>query len=135
MVDGDRKKGSSLKGYILVDTKKCQGGMTCMLACSWVQEGEENRSLSRIQVLQDPLELFPHDPTSERLKTCDFCLETPFWKERGGPEGRQACVVACPVSAIKFMKDLLMGAEMLGTLLTSEERDGRKLDTQQIEEG
>ena len=31
-------------GYLLVDTKKCQGCLSCMLACSLVNEGEENLS-------------------------------------------------------------------------------------------
>jgi Fe-S-cluster-containing dehydrogenase component len=102
----DRKDVPSAEGYILVDTKKCQGCMTCMLACSLVHEGEENLSLSRMQVLQDPFGRFPFDITLERVKTCDLCLDTPFWKEEGGPDGKQACIVACPVGAIKFMKDL-----------------------------
>jgi protein NrfC len=40
-------------GYLLVDLKKCQGCMSCMLACSLVNEGVENPSLSRIQVIQN----------------------------------------------------------------------------------
>ena len=40
-------------GYILVDTKKCQGCVSCMLACSLVHEGLESQSLSRIQIIQD----------------------------------------------------------------------------------
>ena len=48
-------------GYLLVDNKKCQGCLTCMLACSLVNEGTENLSLSRIQVLQNPFARFPED--------------------------------------------------------------------------
>ena len=33
---------------------------------------------------------------------CDLCAETPFWKQQGGPGGKQACVEVCPVRAIKF---------------------------------
>ena len=110
MIGKERKDVPSVEGYILVDTKKCQGCLTCMLACSLVHEGEENPSLSRIQVVQDPFERFPFDIASECIETCDLCLDTPFWKEQGGPDGKQACVVACPVSAIRFMKDLPAGA-------------------------
>jgi protein NrfC len=73
------------EGYLLVDTKKCQGCMSCMLACSLVHEGVENLSLSRIQVIQDPFEKWPHDVTIEQ---CRQCVE-PY------------CVEACPTDALK----------------------------------
>ena len=41
-------------GYILVDSKKCQGCMTCMIACSVVHEGCVNLSLARLQIVQNP---------------------------------------------------------------------------------
>ena len=47
------------KGYLLVDTKKCQGCVTCMLACSLVHEGFESLSLARIQIVQNPFEGIP----------------------------------------------------------------------------
>jgi protein NrfC len=50
----------------------------------------------------------------ERIKTCDLCLDAPFWKEKGGPDGKQACVVSCPVGAIRFMKELPVGASDTG---------------------
>ncbi len=34
------------EGYLLVDTKKCQGRLSCMLACWLVHEGAENLSLA-----------------------------------------------------------------------------------------
>ena len=37
------------QGYLLVDVKKCQGCLTCMLSCSLAHEGQENLSYSRIQ--------------------------------------------------------------------------------------
>ena len=42
------------EGYLLVDTKKCQGCAKCMLACSLVHEGVESLHLARIQVIQKP---------------------------------------------------------------------------------
>ena len=149
-------------GYLLVDTKKCQGCMSCMLACSLVHEGKENLSLARIQILQNPFMGFPDDielalcrqcvepaciaacPTGalyadathnnvRRVNQekcigcqscieacpyepsralwnfekglamkCDLCAETPFWEEKGGPGGKQACVEVCPLGAIRF---------------------------------
>ena len=72
------------EGYLLVDTKKCQGCVSCMLACSLVHEGVENLSLARIQVIQNSFESWPDDVTIEQ---CRQCVEP-------------ACVQACPVEAL-----------------------------------
>ncbi len=72
------------QGYLLVDTSKCQGCLTCMLACSLAHEGRENLSFARIQVIQDPFERFPADVT---LEACRQCIDP-------------ACVKACPVEAL-----------------------------------
>lgn len=72
------------QGYILVDTKKCQGCMTCMLACSLVQEGYICQSLSRIQILQNPFTGWPHDISIEQ---CRHCINP-------------ACVETCPLGAL-----------------------------------
>ncbi|MBW2092152.1 MAG: 4Fe-4S dicluster domain-containing protein [Deltaproteobacteria bacterium] len=71
-------------GYLLVDTKKCQGCVSCMLACSLVHEGEENLSLARIQVMQNSFEAYPDDLT---MSQCRQCVEP-------------ACVEACPTGAL-----------------------------------
>ena len=109
----------SVQGYIVIDPKKCQGCMSCMLACSLVHEGEENLYLSRIQVLQNSFEKFPFDITLERSHNCDLCLDTPFWKEKGGPDGKQACVVSCPLGAMKFTQNLPVGEEEDGNYTTN----------------
>lgn len=154
------------EGYLLVDTKKCAGCSTCMLACSLVHAGESNLSLSRIQVLNDPFVAFPNGVTQEQCRQCpfpscveacptganhvdtahgnvrtvdaakcigcerciaacpftparvqwnneerhsqkcDLCTNTPFWNEKGGIGGKQACIETCPVHAITFTKDV-----------------------------
>ena len=167
VVSADKSSGiPPSSGYLLVDPKKCQGCMTCMLACSLVHEGRENISLSRIQIIQNPFAGFPGDILLEQCRQCvspacvkacptgalhadtkngnirmvnvkkcigcmrcinacpfepgraiwnfeekhsqlcDLCSDTPFWKEPGGPSGKQACVAVCPVNAIKFTKDI-----------------------------
>jgi protein NrfC len=73
------------EGYLLVDTKKCQGCLSCMLACSLVHEGAENLSLSRIQILQNSFAKFPDDLT---MAQCRQCIEP-------------ACVDACPEKALQ----------------------------------
>ena len=64
-------------GYILVDSKKCQGCASCMLSCSLIHEGIESLSLSRIQVIQNIFEAFPHDLTVEQCRQCvdPICVE------------------------------------------------------------
>ena len=72
------------QGYLLVDKKKCDGCLTCMLTCSVVHEGKASLSLARIQVLQNPLNQFPHDLS---LYQCRQCVDP-------------ACLKACPTGAL-----------------------------------
>jgi protein NrfC len=72
-------------GYLLVDIEKCQGCVSCMLACSLVHEGVESQSLSRIQIIQNSFKAFPDDITIEQ---CRQCVEP-------------ACVEACPTGALR----------------------------------
>ena len=76
--------------------------MTCMLACSLVHEGKENLSRSRIQVMQSSFEKYPRDIETRYVESCDLCAETPFWDEQGGADGKQACVEACPLGAVRL---------------------------------
>jgi protein NrfC len=156
----------SSQGYLVVDSKKCSGCASCMLACSMVHEKKASLSLSRIQIVQTPLAPFPFDldihqcrqcasplciqncPTgaqhvdaahgnvrtvdtskcvgcgacltacphpahrtiwnhvAEKAMKCDLCIDTPYWKEKGGPGGKQACVAACPMEALKVVTKL-----------------------------
>jgi len=70
------------EGYIVVDSKKCSGCLTCMLACSVAHEGKENLSLSRIQILQTNFE--PYGDIVQAL--CRQCVNP-------------LCVQACPTGA------------------------------------
>ena len=36
---------------------------------------------------------------------CDLCIDTPYWNEKGGPKGKQACVESCPMKAIEFVTE------------------------------
>ena len=154
------------EGYLLVDTKKCQGCLSCMLACSLVHEGTENLSLARIQILQNSFAKFPNDltiaqcrqcveppcveacpekalyvdekkgnirivdvkkcigckacvqacpfepsralwnPEKKNALKCDLCSDAPFWSEKGGVKGKQACIEVCPLGAIQFTKKI-----------------------------
>ena len=72
------------EGYLLVDTKKCGGCETCMLACSLVHEGRSNISLSRIQITQNPFGKFPNDMEQVQCRQCPY----------------PSCVDACPTGAL-----------------------------------
>jgi protein NrfC len=71
------------EGYLLVDSKKCQGCNTCMMACSLTHHGVQSLSLSRIQVTQDPFAAWPKD---KAVSQCRQCPSAP-------------CVMACPTGA------------------------------------
>lgn len=72
------------EGYLLVDTKKCAGCESCMLACSLVHSGKENMALSRIQIGRNALAAFPNDAAQHQCRQCPY----------------PSCVEACPVGAM-----------------------------------
>jgi protein NrfC len=162
------------QGYLVYDSKKYSGCCSCMLACSLVHEGENNLSLSRIQITQDPYTGFPEDvgvnvchqcvdpacveacPTGalfidanngnvrvidetkcsgcklcfsacpyipSRISwdsaknvplKCDLCINTPYWKNKGGPEGSQACIQVCALKALKLIIEVPEQRDNLG---------------------
>lgn len=72
------------EGYLLVDSKKCQGCNTCMMACALTHHGVQSLSLSRIQVTQDPFAKWPADKSIAQCRQCPY----------------PACVGACPTGAM-----------------------------------
>jgi protein NrfC len=80
----------------VIDSKKCIGCKTCLSACPYT----------------------PHRPVwnneISKSSKCDLCLDTPYWNEKGGPKGKQACVEACPFKAIKFTDKVPEQAENKG---------------------
>ncbi len=100
------------EGYILVDTEKCQGCVSCMLSCSLVHEGVESQSLSRIQIIQDAFESYPDDLTIEQCRQCvdpkcvEKCPEQALgvnaefgnvrMVDRSKCVGCETCIEACP---------------------------------------
>lgn len=99
------------EGYLLVDTKKCSGCTSCMLACSLAHYGRTSLSLSRIQVENDPLGLYPSEVSQAQCRQCPFpsCVDAcPTGANHADPEtgvrmvdyakciGCERCVQACP---------------------------------------
>ena len=83
----DEKNGNVRR----IDAKKCIGCKTCLKMCPqqprrtvWVPASNGKKAVS---------------------SKCDLCLETPYWNEKGGPLGKQACVESCPMRAIKFVTE------------------------------
>jgi protein NrfC len=68
-----------------IDREKCIGCQTCLSACP-----------------QHPHRTVWNHTISKSMK-CDLCLETPHWEQKGGINGKQACVECCPMKAIKFV--------------------------------
>lgn len=71
-------------GYLVVDSRKCQGCASCMMACSLVHEGKENLNLSRIQMTQDSFAGTYEDLILAQCRQCVY----------------PACVEACPTGAL-----------------------------------
>jgi len=81
---GRAGSGPLSQGYILVDSGKCQGCLTCMMTCAVANEGEANLSLSRLQVRQNPFGKYPDDLNVSQCRQC----------------ADPACVAACPAGAL-----------------------------------
>ena len=77
----DEKNGNVRR----IDAKKCIGCKTCIKMCPQ----QPHRTV--------------WNQAAKKSSKCDLCLETPYWNEKGGPLGKQACVEACPMKAIKFV--------------------------------
>ena len=72
------------KGYLLIDSKKCAGGMSCMMACSLAHEGFVDLSLSRIQVKKNARGNYPNAISQFTCRQCPY----------------PSCADACPVNAV-----------------------------------
>jgi protein NrfC len=71
------------KGYLVYDSRRCAGCLSCMLVCSLVHDGESSTSLSRIQVSRAVLTRYPYDI---QMSVCRQCPEP-------------MCVENCPTGA------------------------------------
>ena len=71
-----------------VDQALCIGCRSCIAACPFTPD--------RVQ----------WDKGRRKAQKCDLCIDTPYLDQKGGPDGVQACVRVCPVSAIAFVREM-----------------------------
>jgi protein NrfC len=70
-----------------IDQSKCIGCQRCIQACPH----KPHRTI--------------WDSVKGKSTKCDLCVDAPYWNEKGGPDGKQACVETCPVNALKLVKE------------------------------
>ena len=68
-----------------ISSAKCIGCKTCLSACPQ----QPNRTV--------------WNPAAKKSMKCDLCVDSPYWVEKGGPSGKQACVESCPMKALKLV--------------------------------
>lgn len=112
-------------GYLLIDTYKCAGCLSCMMACSLSHKGEANLSLSAIQIVRNPLLDAPDDIEPQQCRQCvdPMCVRacptgalTPdarFGNVRRVDHdkciGCEACFNACPFTPSRAVFDFING--------------------------
>jgi protein NrfC len=45
------------------------------------------------------------NPVKNKSTKCDLCADAPYWSQKGGPGGKQACVETCPAKSLKLVAE------------------------------
>jgi protein NrfC len=70
------------------DESKCIGCQTCLKSCPFAP----HRTVWK--------------PAANKATKCDLCADAPYLSKPGGPSGHQACVVTCPMGALKTVHEI-----------------------------
>jgi len=108
----DKNPHAASTAYLVYDSRRCSGCLSCMLACSLVHDGETSASQARIQVTRSVLTRYPHDIQIAVCRQCPdpLCVRScptgacHVSAENGNVRmitaekciGCQACIRACP---------------------------------------
>ena len=80
----------------MIDEAKCIGCQICLNSCPQL----------------------PHriiwNPEKKKSTKCDMCINTPYYNKKGGPDGSQACVEACPANSLRVVDELPEQADLRG---------------------
>jgi protein NrfC len=79
-----------------IDQAKCIGCKRCIQACPQ----RPHRTV--------------WNPTKKKSSKCDLCTDAPFWSQKGGPDGKQACVEICPAKALKLVHEPPLQTDVTG---------------------
>ena len=81
----------------MIDEAKCVGCQMCLNSCPQL----------------------PHriiwNPAKKKATKCDMCVNTPYYNKKGGPDGSQACVEACPANSLKVVDEMPDQADLRGS--------------------
>ncbi len=69
----------------IIDQSKCIGCQTCLRMCP------------------HPAHRTVWNAEANKATKCDLCADAPYLGEPGGPGGKQACVMACPMEALQVV--------------------------------
>jgi protein NrfC len=70
-----------------IDQNKCIGCQRCIQSCPQ----RPHRTI--------------WNPAKMKSSKCDLCADAPFWSQKGGPKGKQACVETCAAKALKLVAE------------------------------
>ena len=80
----------------MIDQSKCIGCKRCIAACPQ----RPHRTV--------------WNPAKKKSSKCDLCADAPYWNQKGGPDGVQACVQNCPVKALKLVREAPPQSDIAG---------------------